>query len=493
MSPLRPRALALRARASLALLVLAGACSPTLPTPGGEGGGSAALTLVLEPAGELQAAPSVLRLRVTGAPIASLDASDVHLAQGSLTAQNLEDLALGLPSEALERRLVPITASVDGEELWVIPHAALELGRRYSLAVEGLTFELRVASEAAPPLTRVFPTGPGPASVVACGAATLPERREATSLLPAELNGALITGSPRGRARACVRFEPSGEVPSGLAHLPPTFAGWALDPSPLQLTAPTAALPAACGVGERQVGLGCLQVQDDRAVLRGPSAETLWVVARAPLDLVAVTREGSRLVVPGLTPSSREHLELESISSDGVWRSEGVEIETLAPRPRPVLNEVYANALGPEPASEWVELVNDGAAPALLDGLVLEDVGGSSVIPEGSGTLEPGELALLVADGYDPAGVYDLPPAPGTRLIYLAELGGNGLSNQGEVLRLLDPSGAVLSTFPAAPKPRAGASVARVSSSADDGDSASFVIAEPPTPGAPYAPPVAEE
>ena len=106
MSPLRPRALALRARASLALLVLAGACSPTLPTPGGEGGGSAALTLVLEPAGELQAAPSVLRLRVTGAPIASLDASDVHLAQGSLTAQNLEDLALGLPSEldATERK-----------------------------------------------------------------------------------------------------------------------------------------------------------------------------------------------------------------------------------------------------------------------------------------------------------------------------------------------------------------------------------------------------
>ena len=35
--------------------------------------------------------------------------------------------------------------------------------------------------------------------------------------------------------------------------------------------------------------------------------------------------------------------------------------------PHVVINEVLANPVGGEPAQEWVELYNDGRAPAVLD------------------------------------------------------------------------------------------------------------------------------
>jgi hypothetical protein len=82
-------------------------------------------------------------------------------------------------------------------------------------------------------------------------------------------------------------------------------------------------------------------------------------------------------------------------------------------------------------------------------------------------------------DGVDPA------PAPGTLVLRVAALGGDGLSNDGERLTLHDATNAVISTFPAL-KAKNGVSNARIAPDALDVNSDSF-LATPnggATPGA---------
>jgi hypothetical protein len=69
-------------------------------------------------------------------------------------------------------------------------------------------------------------------------------------------------------------------------------------------------------------------------------------------------------------------------------------------------------------------------------------------------------------------------------LVRVEKLGKNGLSNSGEPLKLSRHDGTVISRFPALPKPKAGASVARVTPEAPDGEESSFVLSTAPTPGA---------
>jgi hypothetical protein len=153
---------------------------------------------------------------------------------------------------------------------------------------------------------------------------------------------------------------------------------------------------------------------------------------------------------------------------------------TLGPMPHVILNEAQANPLGPEPAQEWVELVNDGSVAANLGGYVLADIGGTTTLPDA--LLPPGGYALIVNETFVEDDELDPPPAPGTLLLRVAKLGLNGLSNSGEPLKLIDTEGQVVSRFPATPKPKAGRSVSRVKPDAPDGIAASFADSEP-TPG----------
>ena len=94
-------------------------------------------------------------------------------------------------------------------------------------------------------------------------------------------------------------------------------------------------------------------------------------------------------------------------------------------------------------------------------------------------TLAPGAFALVVnatfseQDGADPC------PAPGTLILRVPHLGKNGLSNSGEPLALRDAGGALVSRFPAAPKPKTGLSVARRSPAVPDGAKDGFALATP--------------
>jgi hypothetical protein len=142
-----------------------------------------------------------------------------------------------------------------------------------------------------------------------------------------------------------------------------------------------------------------------------------------------------------------------------------------------VINEVLAWPIGPSPAEEWVEIVNDGPAPAVLDGYVLEV--GSRATPLPAATLAPGGFALIVSDTYTAVDGTDVPPAPGTLVLTVPHLGREGLSKKGEVLTLYDASQNAISTFAATPKPKQGFSVARRVPSAPDALASSFARATP--------------
>ena len=102
----------------------------------------------------------------------------------------------------------------------------------------------------------------------------------------------------------------------------------------------------------------------------------------------------------------------------------------------------------------------------MLGGYALLDGSGATPLPPA--TLAPGAFALVVNDAYSDTAAPTPRPAPGTLLLHVPHLGKQGLSNEGEPLSLLDGDGSTVSTFPAAPKPKQGFSVARRTPSAPD-------------------------
>jgi hypothetical protein len=116
--------------------------------------------------------------------------------------------------------------------------------------------------------------------------------------------------------------------------------------------------------------------------------------------------------------------------------SSPVPLQTPAAVPPVAITEVLANAAGPEPAQEYVELRNMSEGPVDLGGLRLEDAKGADQLP--AEVLPAGAYALVVPSGYDPAGAQDTPPRPGTLLLRVdSRLGADGLANGGERVRLL--------------------------------------------------------
>jgi hypothetical protein len=254
-----------------------------------------------------------------------------------------------------------------------------------------------------------------------------------------------------------------------------------LDPRPLQvdLSAPPVQ-PAVCLGDEVSFGPGCATVADDRIYGRSTDAPLLWAVAGAGTDTVLVTGPGDPFVIVGLEPASPIALDVVTVDARGISTRSLLKVITLPPRPHVVINEVLSFPLGPSPAQEWVEILNDGPAPAELGGYVLHVGSGATPLPDA--TLPPGAFALVVGQDFVPADGVDEPPAPGALILTVPHLGKKGLSHAGVALALLDGDGQTVSSFPAKPKPKQGSSVARRSPSAPDTLPGSFATATP-TPG----------
>jgi len=460
--------------------------------------------VTVEPAASLTAAPAVLWIRVEK----PVDPARIALVRGRAGAAQVSQVRRGEISRVLQDRLVPVTiwSEDPGEDgatpigsVVIAPNEALRPGDEYTL-VSGeppqATAILIAPDDPAPILARAWP--PAGASATAryavwCGDAPLPAIDEAATLAPAGTRGRILRGVHDGDPGArCLRFEAeaASEIADPKGQPPPSVSAggelFRLDPIPIEGGAPGHPVePIDCDLSEIAFGPGCAQVTDDRLTVRAPEAPVLWTIAGAGIDRVLPTRAGELFVIDGLTPASNTTLQVAVVDDGGELHSYVSAFATLASMPHLVLNEVFANPLGPEPQQEWVEILNDGTISAELGGHVLIDVGGETVLPPGA--IPPGGVALIVNqlfiadDGVDPA------PDPGAILFRVHKLGHSGLSNDGEPLSLRGPSGVVISRSPVGPKTKAGMSLARVTPAAPDGEKGSFTLAAP-TPGRANAP-----
>jgi hypothetical protein len=479
------------------------ACAPPLPTPGDRPGrdvesDSSGLLVETDPPAPVDAAPPILRVRLSFDGADSADPARVLLFEGEIGPAHLRQIERGTLSKALTERVVPSIAWIEGDlegssALVVAPTVPLSLGATYAIACGEPLFaeHLRVAQEdSAAHLDRVWPPLEASATRgfgVWCGPDALPPIVLETRLDPFGPIGMIQNGAVSGIGARCVRFEagPPSEhaLPADALLVPPPslpFAGGSarLDPRPFTLEAEPAPVDVlACAPEEAQFGPGCVRIEDDRLFGRSPEAPVLWAVAGAGLDHVFTTAAGEPFLLSSLPPNTSITLDVIVIDTQGSALHHVVTSTTLPPMAHIILNEVLANPLGPEPQQEWVELFNDGAVSAQLAGYVLEDIGGEILLP--SVELAPGGYALVVNETFVEDGELDPAPAPGTLLLRVPKLGKDGLSNSGEPLKLRDSSGRVVSRFPAGLKVKPGASAARVAPDSPDGLLEGFRAADP--------------
>jgi Lamin Tail Domain len=487
---------------ALFLAVLAAslvACSydlgvPSGPGSGGGGASAGEFTVVVEPDASLDATPSVLQLRVDAPPLGT-QAGRVAVASGELSPTLLRELETDQVSAALSARLVPVVSWFDDKgSLHVAPTVELAAGQLYTLALEDAAIGHSFTVAATPPavLPRIWPP-PGMAATaglgVWCGPKPLEGMRAAdVALEPIGVSGELSLGV-EGVDPRCVSFEaaapPRTNTPSvALPAVPGVEPIAGLDPRPLSKeAAPHAIAALGCVAGEISFGPACVRVLDDRLVGQSPAAPVLWAVRGAAIDVVTTTSASDPFVLTGLSPSTEISLAVSAIDTAGRISRSTFAAKTAAPMAHVILSEVLADPIGPEPAEEWVELFNDGDVAANLKGFVLVDLGGETPLP--AAMLAPHAYALLVGDDYVANDGFDPLPAAGTLLLRVPRVGKSGLSNEGEPLTLKDAEGAVVSSITAAPKPKSGLSVSRLTPSAPD-TPGSFVLTSP-TPGAPNA------
>jgi hypothetical protein len=471
-------------KATLALVCLS-ACGELHPpatraTPGVE--------VRVEPVGDLGRAPAVLRLRVKNERGRSA-LEDFHFFEGSLSSYYLHRLAARDVPETLREREIGVLTWVDGPDIVVAPTRALAAGT-FSLASPdlGLIAEVTVDAELVPWLARLWPppsTLQGDGFSVFCGSAAARAAPGPAVLEPAAVGAELRFGIGDGAlfADACVSLEPDA-ANLGAPELPPALAGSvALEPLPLARLSDALA-PPACENQALVLGPTCATVDDDRVVLHALDEPSLWVVEE-PESLLGVAAPGASLVVHGFEPETPVRFLATAFDRTG----ERTVVDTLVtgaePHPHVAISEVLANPRGPESTGEWIELVNDGPEPVELGTFTLHDSAAAVPLPPAS--IDPGEYVLLAATGFAPDADQDVPPVSGTRVLTLPKLGQAGLANGGELLRLFDANGRVLSRFPALAAPEAGVSVARRAPDAPDEDDGSFGAHAPPgaSPGAP--------
>jgi hypothetical protein len=446
-----------------------------------------AVAVQIEPLGGFERAPAVLRLRLPGER-GRTELADLHLFAGALSSYYLHRLAARDLPDTLLAREIDVLAWAEGKDIVVAPTQALPEGT-FSLATPelGLLTEVSVDPSLVPWLPRLWPprtSAEGAGFSVFCGDGASGIEPAAVLLEPAGVEAELRAGVGDKDLFAddCVSLEPAS--PSGHApELPPALAdGVALEPLPL---APLAAAltPPVCSDAERALGPACATIDDDRLVLRAPDEPSLWVI-ETPEPLLGVAAPGRSLVVRGFESGVPLSFAATAFDRNGARTLVHDDVTGAARRAHLVINEVLANPRGPESLSEWIEVVNDGREAVDLDGLELRDAGGAVPLP--TARLAAGEFALLAADGFAPDPELDVSLAPGTRVLTLPKLGQAGLANGGELLRLCDASGSVLSRFPALAASEAGVSMARRTPEAPDDDAAFGAHAAPgASPGAP--------
>lgn len=380
-------------------------------------------------------------------------------------------------SSTLTEREVPLWVEHTETEVSLSPRRLLDPEATYSLVFSTSRVLEITAQKGAPPYRALWPGAQTARFGWWCRQATEAFGTE-PPWFPANVNlsdgtpASLLPGPPPD---ACFLLSADAR-PSVLGAVsPPQLNGVSIDPilftQPRDASDPLQAFGEAtvCHDEEHVLALGCVTVEDDRLLFRGPEGGSLWWFEGDRTAVVPLVGT-ERAVLSGLLPSTHHEFELVVMTPEGQRYAGDATLVTAAVRPHLVISEVMANPLGPEPQQEWVEIVNDGTAPVSLDGWVLHDAGGAAALP--AMPLAPGQYAVIVGHGFDPDLGWDVPV--GETVIAVEQLGKAGLSNSGEPLWLESPGGQVVSRFPPLPAKRAGVSLARRTAWALDDDLTAF-------------------
>lgn len=463
------------------LLSLGGAgCTSPLPdAPERPNGLTDAVSVSFEPAGTVDAAPSVLRAHLRFG-IELTVTPDLGVFGGALSASQIARIhERDLPA-SLAARLVPSRSWLAGpKEVVVAPLSALIARERYTIAGPdlGAIATFAIAPEAPPYFARLWPplgSAGAPEQALYCSAAGAVPPAQPVVLEPGAISTELMPGvdSNAVASEHCFRIAMPDSPPEG-AFLPPaSLAGSAVDPAPLEHAAAALLGPVGCASGEQPFGPGCAAIEDDRMWVRTPAQPSFWSGRGSHFEFFEAALGSSRFVVRGLLPLAANPLDVfvAGLAGDGAHITQPV--ITAAARAHVVINEVLANPAGPESDQEWVELVNDGALPVELAGFELSDGASSNALP--AHRIEPATWVLLVSEGFQAGASSDVPPPPSCPLLRMTALGKNGLSNAGEALALSAPDGRIVSRFPARAAAKAGVSEARREPWSADDDAAAF-------------------
>ncbi|HET7540147.1 MAG TPA: lamin tail domain-containing protein [Polyangiaceae bacterium] len=446
----------------------------------------ASVSVQFEPSAVAEPVANVVHVHL---PSSASSPGAVLLFEGALSSYYLGKFKHGEVPSALADRQWPQVSWRSAADLVIAPLRPLPLDLYSLVSVDGLLAEFTVGT-VRPLLERFWPpanTAGSPQLAIYCRPlASMAEVPSSGSLRfePGSFSVELAPGIDESGlfAERCSHFESEHVLAPGEIWVPPPVLGeWALSPAvfaPIESVAGEPSDVLGCGAGELALGPGCASVADDRLTVRTPRSVLLWIVHTARGALVQISAGGQPLIIDGLRPDALERLWGNTHELMGATREFEVELHTAPARERPILNEALADALGPEPQSEWVELLNDGTLAVDLGSYSLQDSGGRTPLPHV--TLAPHEYALLVRDDFAPNGS-DVPPGAGARLVRLPALGKSGLSNAGERLSLVDSAGVERSVLPAlAGKP--GQSLARLTPASADDDPKAFRFGTP-TPG----------
>lgn len=481
----------------LLTFVVAG-CRPDLPLAGSNPlstDGAPEFVVRIEPDAPLDATPRVLRAHVQWPN--PIDKERVFLIRGEVTDYHLRQIERDDLSKTLVERMVPaIVWAEDERNVVIAPTVVLEPGQTYAVASgdpSRVTHFVVRKDEDPLLLQRIWPPFDEPGGFgIFCGNMDFPDATMDVQIDPLGPTGTLSRGiSGNGPGPHCLRFQTQGRAEqSGRDSwvLPPFVELPGLGGVVVQLE-PAMALPVEvfgettaleCDRDEITFGPGCAVVMDDRISVRTPAGELLWGIVGAGMERITKTASKERFVIKGFVPDTEITLDVVTIDPFGQTQRESFTATTQSLSAHVVLNEVMANPIGAEPHQEWVELYNDGIVDTSLLGYHILDIGGDAVLPDVM--LPAGQFAVVVNESYVEDEEVDVTPPADAIVVRIKALGKSGLSNSGELLRLVDPEGHTISRFSAFPKPKAGQSVSRVTPDASDGVSSSFAITEP-TPG----------
>jgi len=237
-------------------------------------------------------------------------------------------------------------------------------------------------------------------------------------------------------------------------------------------------LPLPCAIDESDLAIGCALIDDQNVRLRLRANEPVRFQLEDPEDNISLTapRGDGVITLRDRKPGSLIDMQLTATDEAGNRSIAPLTLRVQTELARLSITEVRADPRGPEPAQEFIELLNYGDDPIDLKGFSVSDASdGRGVVIEQSQFVFPNARVLLVADDFDPEEPRDDAPLPGTYLVRVGKsLTSNGLANSGEDIFLRDPNGRRISAAPSVPQPRAGVCVVRVSERMRDGSEESF-------------------